>query len=52
MCPPDYPFRQAVPDGLTKEYCQAEKIILMGRKDSSDGLTKEYCQAEKILLLG
>ena len=23
-------FRQAVPDGLTREYCQAEKILLMG----------------------
>ena len=30
MCPPDYPFRQDVPARLTREYCQAEKILLMG----------------------
>ena len=30
MCPPDYPFRQAVPARLTRKYCQAEKIILLG----------------------
>ena len=30
MCPPDYPFRQAVPARLTREYCQAEKIFLLG----------------------
>ena len=30
MCPPDYPFRQAVPDGLTGKYFQAEKILLLG----------------------
>ena len=30
MCPPDYPFRQAVPARLTREYCQAEKILLLG----------------------
>ena len=28
-------------DGLTREYCQAEKILLMGRKDSSDRLTRD-----------